>query len=124
MFVAEPLKRIKTKIWRIGIRIFWRFRCRIQVLYEHEHFLLSRYFCTMFSQLQYNSFTIETQGIKRQKNQLITLVILQNIFKKLSNERIYCELPEGEPTVFPIPLDEILRHMVELDRGAPFHIPG
>ena len=45
-------------------------------------------------------------------------------FKKMSNERIYCELPEGEPKVFPIPLDEILRDRVELDKGAPFHIPG
>ena len=26
--------------------------------------------CTMFSQLQYNSFTIEARGIKRQKNQV------------------------------------------------------
>ena len=32
MFVAESLKRIKTKIWRIQMRIFWRFRCREQVI--------------------------------------------------------------------------------------------
>ena len=31
-FVAESLKRIKTKIWRIRIRIFWRFRCREEVI--------------------------------------------------------------------------------------------
>jgi hypothetical protein len=31
LFVAESLKRIKTKIWRIRIRIFWRFQCREQV---------------------------------------------------------------------------------------------
>ena len=32
MFVAESIKRIKTKIWRIQIQIFWRFRCREQVI--------------------------------------------------------------------------------------------
>ena len=31
MCVAESLKEIKTKIWRIGIRIFWRFWCHEQV---------------------------------------------------------------------------------------------
>ena len=31
LFVADSLKRIKTKIWRIQIQIFWRFQCREQV---------------------------------------------------------------------------------------------
>ena len=40
LFVTESLKRIKTKILRIWIRIFWRFRCREQVI----HF----YFCSFY----------------------------------------------------------------------------
>ena len=32
MFVAESSKRIKTKIWKIQIPIFWRFRWRKQVI--------------------------------------------------------------------------------------------
>ena len=31
LFVAESLKRIKTKIWRVWIQIFLRFWCRKQV---------------------------------------------------------------------------------------------
>ena len=38
LFGTESLKRIKTKIWIVGIQIFWSFWCREQVTYTLMHF--------------------------------------------------------------------------------------
>ena len=55
LFIAESIKRIKTKIWRIQIWIFLRFRSREQVIHGKK----DKFVCSLFGSIYYAQICLQ-----------------------------------------------------------------